>query len=192
MASEDVRTDARLLKDSVRDANAFGLFYDRHAKELAKFFIRRTADHALAADLTSETFAQAFANRRRYRDTGGPATGWLYTIASRQLNEYFRQQRVSAKYRDRLGVATSTAPEDFDRVDNLDELQGRLAGLADAVAGLSAGLAEAVTLRVGHGWSYQRLGDHLGCSPAAARVRVSRALTDLELRLNPAYQRSSQ
>lgn len=114
MDTNDPRTDSKLLRDSARDAKAFGVFYDRHAQDLGAYFLRRTADHGLASDLTSETFAQAFAHRRRYRNTGDPASSWLYTIAIRQLNEYFRQQRVSAKYRHRLGVDASTSSDDFD------------------------------------------------------------------------------
>ena len=87
MDNDDPRSDSQLLRDSTRQADAFGVFYDRHARDLGTFFVRRTADHALAADLTSETFAHAFAHRRRYRDTGHPATSWLYTIAVRQLSE---------------------------------------------------------------------------------------------------------
>lgn len=190
MSTEDERTDAKLLRDSARDANAFGVFYDRHAPGVATYFMRRTADLSLAADLAAETFAQAFACRRKYRDTGDPATGWLYTIAARQLNEYFRQQRVSAKYRNRLGITTMTAVDDYEQVDDLDELRSRLPALRLAVDELNKLSAEAITLRVGHGWSYQRLAEHLGCTPAAARVRVSRALTQLEMNLNPTNQGS--
>lgn len=189
MDTDDPRSDAQLLRDSARDADAFGVFYDRHAAGLGTFFLRRTADHALAADLTSETFAQAFAHRRRYRNTGDPASSWLYTIAVRQLNEYFRQTRVSATYRHRLGVSTHTPSDDFDAVDDLDELRRRLPELRRAFDTLTSGSAEAVTLRVGHGWSYERLAVQLGCSPIAARVRVSRALTHLEQQLDPASTR---
>lgn len=183
--ANDPRTDAQLLKASARDADAFGIFYDRHARPLSAYFLRRTADHVLAADLTAESFAQAFANRRRYRDTGSAASGWLYTIAARQLNEFFRQERVSTKYRSRLGMEVSTNADDFERVDDLAELQTRLPALSAALGGLTHASAEAVTLRIGHGWSYQDLAAHLGCSPATARVRVSRALDHLEHQLNP-------
>ena len=192
MDNDDPRSDSQLLRDSTRQADAFGVFYDRHARDLGTFFVRRTADHALAADLTSETFAQAFAHRRRYRDTGHPATSWLYTIAVRQLNEYFRQQRVSAKYRNRLGIDVGVPADDFEAVDDLDELNRRLPDLQLAFGALSSKSAEAVNLRIGHGWSYQRVAQQLDCSPAAARVRVSRALTDLEQQLNSTSPRRNQ
>lgn len=191
MDTIDSRNDAQLLRASARDAEAFGLFYDRHADGLATFFLRRTADRTLAADLTSETFAQAFAHRRRYRNTGDPASAWLYTIAVRQLNEYFRQQRVSNKYRNRLGIAEQASSDDFALVDDMDELRSRLPALEVAFSTLTDASAQAVMLRIGHGWSYQRVADQLGCTPPAARVRVSRALTQLEQHLNPTNPRSN-
>ncbi len=184
MEITDAPSDARLLKASGRDADAFGVFYERHARAVSTYFTYRTADPSLAADLTAETFAEAFASRRRYRDTGDPATAWLYTIAARQLNEFFRRERVSTKYRERLGVSPVVVADEFDRVDDLDELRQRLPALREALSCLTTSSAEAVTLRIGHEWSYPQLAEHLGCTPASARVRISRALHDLESHLN--------
>ena len=184
MGITDARSDANLLKASGRHADAFGVFYERHARAVSNYFTYRTADPSLAADLTAETFAEAFASRRRYRDTGDPAAAWLFTIAARQLNEFFRQERVSSKYRERLGLSQVFVADEFDRVEDLDELRRRLPALNDALGCLTEASAEAVTLRVGHEWSYTRLAEHLGCSPASARVRISRALHDLENHLS--------
>ena len=41
--------------------------YDRHARELVGFFVRRTGDPQLALDLFSETFLAAFEQRDRCR-----------------------------------------------------------------------------------------------------------------------------
>ncbi len=176
MSTHDPRSDAELLRASAHDADAFGAFYLRHARPVADYFARRAGDRALVADLTSETFAEAFASRRRYRDTGASAAGWLFTIARRQLNEFYRTQRISAKYRNRLGVPTDYNTDEFDRVEEIDhlrQLQPRLEALLNL---LSEPAAEAVVLRIGHGLPYQAVGAQLGCSPSAARVRVSRAL----------------
>jgi RNA polymerase sigma-70 factor (ECF subfamily) len=86
----DPRTDAELLLVSGDDAEAFGVFFDRHAGSLLGYFYRRTACAETAAELCAETFAEAFAKRRRYRDTGAPARAWLYTIARRQLARMLR------------------------------------------------------------------------------------------------------
>ena len=192
MKMEDPRSDAELLRLSGRDVNAFGVFYDRHVAEVGSFFLRRTADHALAAELTSETFARAFASRRRYRFTGGLASGWLYTIAARQLTDYFRRQSVSRRYRDRLGIPVENSTDDFDRVDDLDDLRRQLPELQAALDCLTADSSRAVTLRLGHGSSYAEIARQLGCSPAAARVRVSRALARLQEQMKPSIERPIQ
>jgi hypothetical protein len=59
------RTDAELLVRSAQDPEAFGIFYDRYAERLLTYFARRTWDAQDTADLTAETFAAAFAARRR-------------------------------------------------------------------------------------------------------------------------------
>lgn len=183
--TNDQRTDAELLKASVRDAEAFGLFYDRHNAAVRQYFLRRSADVTLSSDLTAETFAEAFASRRRYRKTAAPATGWLFTIAARQLNEFWRKERVSTKYRNRLGITSDPSADGFERVEEQIDAACWASALSSALGALSPASAEAVMLRVGHGWTYQELSERLGCTPAAARVRVSRALHQLEQQLHP-------
>src|SRR5215211_2708893 len=105
MMAGHLRTDAELLTAARRDPAAFAAFYDRHAVAVLGFFARRTACAATAADLTAETFAQAYASRRRYRDTGDPATAWLFAIARHQLAGFLRRQAVDDRARRRLGIA---------------------------------------------------------------------------------------
>ena len=50
-------TDEDLLAS--RETEAFGVFYDRHARTLLGYFARRTQSAEVAADLTAETFASA-------------------------------------------------------------------------------------------------------------------------------------
>jgi DNA-directed RNA polymerase specialized sigma24 family protein len=57
---------------------AFAAFYRDHSRAVLVFFTRRTYDVEAALDLTAETFAQAFASRRRLRvDTDAQAGAWL-------------------------------------------------------------------------------------------------------------------
>jgi|SRR4029453_4998945 Sigma-70 region 2 len=111
------RTDAELLAGSARDPEAFGIFYDRHAERLLTYFARRTWDAQEAADLTAETFAAAFAARRRYRDTGAPAFAWLLGIARHgqfspgHARGALRSACFHGGFTDRLVVVIGRAPE---------------------------------------------------------------------------------
>lgn len=104
MSQSDPRTDAQLLADSGQDAEAFGIIYDRHVRAMLGYFYRRTLCAEMAADLASETFAAAFLQRRKYRDTGAPTRAWLVGIGRRQLANALRRQQVETRARERLGM----------------------------------------------------------------------------------------
>ena len=184
MDGEVAPTDAQLLRSSVDDAEAFGVFYDRHASAVLSFLYRRTDCAETAADLCAETFAAAFVQRRRYRDTGAPARAWLYGIARNLLNRYLRRQRVSERYRRRLGVTPlALSDEDLERVEELADVAPYRSAIREAIEELPPKLADAIVLRVAHDLPYVEVAVRLGCSEGAARVRVSRGLARLADRL---------
>ena len=119
-------SDEAMLVDSQGRPELFTSFYDRHARPLLAFFARRTFDAQVAADLTAETFAEAYACRGRYKDRGdGSAAAWLYTIGRRQLAHYVRHSRVEQGYRARLHMPRSRGRERRHREDRgADRLRG--------------------------------------------------------------------
>jgi DNA-directed RNA polymerase specialized sigma24 family protein len=78
---DDGPADEALLVAGRSDAQAFGLFYGRHVDAVLAFFLRRTGDRELAADLTAEKFAAAVCALPRYRPQRSSALAWLFTIA---------------------------------------------------------------------------------------------------------------
>src|SRR2546425_2281624 len=120
----DRREDGELLALSRSDPEAFGVFYDRHAKAILGFFYHRTASADTAADLTAETFAQAFLSRHRFDNTRGSARSWLIGIARHELSHLIRRQKADARARRRLRVITPLpGSESFDRIEELFDLQ---------------------------------------------------------------------
>src|SRR4029079_4241801 len=87
-----------------RDPAGFEEFYVRHVDALLGFFIRRTRDPELAADLTAETFAAALAAPRRSERGRGTGGGWLYGIAVKQLAMSQRRAGAERRARERLGI----------------------------------------------------------------------------------------
>ena len=57
------------------DAEAFVAFYQRHLPAVLGFFLRRTGDPELTADLTAEVFAAALLAAERYRPGERPGAG---------------------------------------------------------------------------------------------------------------------
>jgi len=178
------RTDTELLLDSNEDPEAFAALYRRHAQEILRFFARRTLDPEAAAELTAETFAQAFASRGSYRDQGVDGVAWLYGVARNQMGRFFRTGRVDAAARRRLGMPERDLPsEDYERIEDLVDFAPLRAALADALETLTADQRDAMRLRVIEGLSYGEVASKLKCTEDNARQRVSRGLRGLALTL---------
>lgn len=174
------RSDTGLLLAASSDVAAFGELYERHAETVLGYFYRRTHCLETAADLTAETFAAAFTSRRRFRDVGAPALAWVLTIARRQLNHFIRHEQVAERHRRKLGrPRIELTPTDYERVEQLVDLEANRQRLTAALGSLSERQAQAITLRVIDGLAYSDVAEHAGCSEGAARVRVSRGLTHL-------------
>lgn len=75
------------------DAGAFGTLFERHAGRIYNYCFRRTADWALAEDLTSVTFLLAWRGRGRGSLQAESALPLLFGIATNVL----RNQRRSLK-----------------------------------------------------------------------------------------------
>lgn len=171
-------SDEDLLVHSVDDEEAFAAFYRRHARPLAGFFVRRTGDPELAADLTAETFAEALASRRRFDPAKGPATGWLYGIARHKLARALDRGRVEDRARRTLGMAPLAL--DDEAIELVTNTEGEVALLLQR---LPADQRHAIEARVVHEQGYDQIAAAMRTSEAVIRKRVSRGLASLRRKL---------
>jgi len=86
------------------DPAAFVRFYRKHLAAILAFFLRRTGDPELTADLTAEVFSAALLAAPRYQPGDLPALAWLYGIASHKLADSRRRGRVEDEARRRLAL----------------------------------------------------------------------------------------
>jgi len=178
----DERSDIELLLASRVEPVAFVELYRRHAEDVLRYFARRTLDPEAAAELTAETFAEAYASRRNYRDTGANGVAWLYGIARHQLGRFFRTGTIDAAARRRIGIAREALPaDDYERIEELVDLGPIREALAEALETLADEQRDALRLRVIDGLGYAEVAERLGCAEAAARQRVSRGLRRIAL-----------
>ncbi len=172
--------DSELLTLSREDPDAFGAFYERHAEDLLRHFARRTLDPEAAADLTAETFAEAFCSRYRFRPSGSGGAGWLYGIARHKLSRFFRRGAVEARAREKLGMRDRpVSSEDYERIEELIDFERVGRAIAKALSVLSEEQREVMTLRVIEGRTYTEVAELLACTEDTARARVSRGLRRL-------------
>lgn len=172
------RSDAVLLRESGRDPAAFSELYARHAATVYGW-LRPRIEWA-ASDLTAETFARAWLSRSRFRDEReGSALPWLLGIATNLLADAARHDRIETQARERLGLRLDLAHE-----DGYTEVEQRLSprvALQQHLDELAPGERDALELRIVEELSYEEVAERLEIRPAAARLRVSRALRRLAL-----------
>ena len=159
--------------------------YRSHAAGMALYIARKTLDAGVAADLTAETFAQAYMKRTQFRGRSREeAIGWLYGIARHQISHFVRRDRAEARALQRLGIERPVMGE--DQLGRLEELAGIAhlrRRLAAHLGDLSDEQREALRLRVVEERSYEQIAERLGINEQAARARVSRATRTLAARL---------
>jgi RNA polymerase sigma-70 factor (ECF subfamily) len=143
------------------------------------FFLRRTEETNLAADLTAETFARALEGRRRFDSSIGEPGGWLFGIARNLLASSLRRGRVEDSMRRRLGMEPLLlGDEEIARINALDDNPA-----VAALHALPADQRAAITGRALDDQSYSELAIQLQCSERVVRQRVSRGLRTLRNQL---------
>ena len=182
------QTDAELLLAARTDPQAFREFYERYAVWVRAWFQRQTSSETAALDLTAETFAQAWRSVKRFRDEAdGSGAPWLFGIARNLLRQYHKHNRIESAARERLGMPTAWAEcEDYEAVDERMFASSLAPRLQHAVRALPTEQQRALELRIVQQLDYEEVAGALGCSQNAARLRVSRALRALGLKLRGA------
>ena len=178
-------TDAELLVAARTDPQAFREFYERYAVWMRAWFQRQTGSESAALDLTAETFAQAWRGIRRFRDMAdGSGAPWLFGIARNLLRQYHKHNRIESAARARLGIPVAdTGAEEYEAVDERLGADAMRPALREAVRSLPSEQRRALELRVVDQLEYEEVARRLDCSINAARLRVSRALRALTVKL---------
>jgi RNA polymerase sigma factor (sigma-70 family) len=172
----DAVGDDELLAATPARPEAFAAFYRRHERLVLGYFMRRTRNAELAADLTAETFAAALDTVRRFDAARGPALAWLFGIARNQLRRAHEKRRVEDRARRRLGIPPTVLDDDaLERIQRLGE-EARVVALLDL---LPADQRHAVRARVIDERPYEQIAAEIRCSPSVVRQRVSRGLNTL-------------
>jgi RNA polymerase sigma factor (sigma-70 family) len=172
--------DDLLLAAAGEAAEAFGVFYRRHATALLAYLAYRTRDGEEAVDLMAETFAAAFMARGRYRPGPVPARGWLFGIANHKVADARRKTSRERRALRRLGLERVVVhDEQLEQVEELVDAQRAGPRLALFVEGLPERQREAVLARVIEKRDYAEVADAAGTSEVGARKLVSRGLARL-------------
>ncbi len=174
----DALTDnALMLKVKDGDISRLGLLFERYKKPLFGFFYGLNKNPELSEDLVQNVFYRILKYRYLFRGEGDFRT-WMYHIARNVSNDHFRKNRNA------------------DKADRLEPWEERLAGghevaadlhqqeshelLKQALDRLPDDRREILLLSKFQEKKYKEIGDLLGCSEGAVKVKVFRALQELK------------
>jgi RNA polymerase sigma-70 factor, ECF subfamily len=158
------------------DTEAFGLLYDHYNGTVYRFLYYRVGSHALAEDLTSETFFRALRSMSGFKWQGRDFGAWLVTIARNLVADHFKAGRT------RLEMATddlsdhdtaTPGPED----DVLASLTNE--ALLKGLRQLAAEQQECLVLRFLQGMSIAETAQALERSEGAVKQLQLRAVRNL-------------
>jgi RNA polymerase sigma-70 factor (ECF subfamily) len=156
---------------------SFAAVAEEELDSVFRYLLFLTGSHALAEDLTGDTFERALRAWRRYDPRRGSPRTWLCQIARSTALDHFR-----ADERRRRREQSYAAREDGELLDA--GLGGGLSpALEDAVRSLAAGDREVLALRVVLDLDGPTAARVLGISTTACSTRLSRALQRLEERM---------
>src|SRR5215211_6722074 len=153
------------------EPGSFAVFYRRHVEDLVAFFMRRTRNAELAADLAAETFAAALVARARFDPGRGNASAWLFGIALHKLARVERRAAAERRARRRLDMERIELTDaDIERIDALGS-SVRAHVLLDR---LSPEQRDAIRSHVIDDWPYGGIPRMLGTSATVGRTRIHR------------------
>lgn len=148
--------------------------FRRHYEHVYRYVRRRTRDHHRAEELTQQVFADAVAG---LGESSSPQLAWLYTVAQRRFADDARRAVLAR----RVGGLQLVRGERSDSADYGADLA---VSLRAAIERLAPGQREVVVLKLLRGARFAEIGERLGISTEAAKMRFVRAVetlrTDLE------------
>lgn len=175
----DPQTELAVIRAAQADPRRFTPLYEHYFADIFRFVHRRTSDPALAADLVQETFLKALMALPRYMDRGVPFRAWLYRIALNELRMHWRKRKevlVDLSFREVKGLSEDAG---------VAMEQEALDGLARAMGRLDDDKARLIELRYMDGMTFLEVGQVLGISEDAAKMRTHRVLATLRDHLKP-------
>jgi RNA polymerase sigma factor (sigma-70 family) len=151
------------------------VLYDRYQAPLFGFFRGMTQDRELSADLVQNVFYRILKYKHQFQ--GGQFRTWLFHIARNVHHDQYRRKNQPIKvsiddYKDQIRDRYET---DFELNSAED-----LGLLRKAIAALPEDKREILLLSKYQEKNYKEIGEILGCTEGAVKVRVFRALNDLK------------
>lgn len=173
---EALSDNSLMIKVRDGDLDKLGLLFERYKKPLYGFFYGLTRERDLSEDLVQNTFLRILKYRHLFRGEGD-FRAWLFHIARNVRHDHHRKDKTSKQddvenWKDRLGNHENRSVE-WVRADEHEMLSMALARLPEDKR-------EILLLSKFQENKYEVIGQILGCTESAVKVKVFRAMQELK------------
>ncbi len=166
--------EALMARVRADELDCLTALFERYQGPLFGFLARlANGDRDVAQDLTQNVFVRVLRYRASYQP-GQPFRAWVYQMARHVWADHYQRQRPTDDL-ENVEKTTSHGRAAQAQRAAADEHQA----LHEALALLPAPQREVLVLHRFQGFDYAEIGEQLGCTAGAARVKAHRALDAL-------------
>jgi RNA polymerase sigma factor (sigma-70 family) len=155
------------------DAEAFGILFERHGQAIYGHCFRQTANWAVAEDLASVVFLEAWRHSKQELQPG-KVLAWLYGIATNVVRNHRRSIRRFEAVLARLVVPESTDDATDEVLERIND-ERQMATLMTVIARLPRQQRDVIALCDWSGLNYEEASFALGVPVGTVKSRLSRA-----------------
>jgi len=173
---DSLSDNALMLKVKEGDLDRLGLLFDRYKRPLYGFFYNMSRDGELAEDLVQNVFFRILKYRYLFKGEGDFKT-WMFHIARNVSHDNFRKDKI--RHKDAIEDWEDHLRDDHDRVADIQKDE-ELHLLSMAMDRLPVEKRELILMSKYQERKYKEIGEIIGCTEGAVKVKVFRALQDLK------------
>lgn len=166
--------NALMLKVKSGDLDKLGLLYERHKRRLFGFFYNMNGNASISEDMVQTVFMRMLKYKHTFTGEGS-FSAWMFRTARNVSHDHFRKNKN--KQRDLSEVEYKL--RDSEDIDSKRDKADTVAQLNRALQRLSPEKKEILVLSKFRELRFSEIGEILGCSEGAAKVKAHRALKDL-------------
>ncbi len=172
----DLANELGIIERAKKDISKFAPLYDKYYEQIFRFIFQRLDDKEQAFDTTQQVFIKAMDHLHKYEFRGVPFASWLYRIASTEMHNLFRAQKIQRTVNiDSVNV--------YDLIEELQE--NKIEHYHDKIVGIIANELEEddlqlIEMRFFEKRSFKEIGEILNITENNAKVKTYRILERLK------------